>query len=116
MRRLVCAFVVIKPQNSGFLALRPNYDTGIADRHYAAAFRTALKIINLIHWFIKAFMLDLTKIMFVCFNAFCSSQNKSAISGQYTIDEVQTHFISVLHQCIRHEDSSAYFVDPISGR
>ena len=53
---------------------------------------------------------------FVCFDAFCPSQNKSVMSGEYTIDGVHTHFINVLHQCIRREDSSAYLVDPISGR
>ena len=55
-------------------------------------------------------------MMFVSLGAFCSSQNKSVMSGEYTIDGVQTHFISALNQCIRREDSSAYLVDPISGR
>ena len=52
----------------------------------------------------------------VCFDAFCPSQNKSVMSDEYTIDRVQTHFIRALNQCIRRDDGSAYFVDPISGR
>ena len=39
-------------------------------------------------------------MMFVYFDVFCPSQNKSVMSGQYTIDGVQTHFISVLNQFI----------------
>ena len=38
-------------------------------------------------------------MMFIYFDAFCPSQNKSGMSGQYRIDGVQTHFISALNQC-----------------
>ena len=55
-------------------------------------------------------------MMFVYFDAFCQSQNESCMSGQYKIDGVQTHFLSALNPCIRREDGSANFVDPISGR
>ena len=55
-------------------------------------------------------------MMFIYFDAFCPSRNKSGMSGQYRIDGVQTHFISALNQCIRREDGSANLVDHISGR
>ena len=54
-------------------------------------------------------------MMFIYFDVFCPSQNKSGMSGQYRIDGVQTHFISALNPCIRREDGSANFVDHISG-
>ena len=56
----------------------------------------------------ESLLFDLTKMMFIYFDAFCPSQNKSVMSGQYRIDGVQTHFISALNQCIRREDSSIY--------